>query len=507
MRGSLRLHVLLLATVAAALVAVAPAQAKVGQARTTGPQYDRNPSVVQDGGLTYMFFARSVLPCNRLGAPPCNPDVSKYDLYYKVSPDGGKTYGPPQLAAANIETANPIFYGRTIAATRTTGGTIYVFWASGGNSTVLYYIEKAPSATAFSDPAPVLGIPSVDGTFNVEAVSLGPDVYLYTEECCAPTATGIYAYQFVGGTAVGRTLVALGMNLPKAIVDNQPGPIRFRMTMTEASQYPTVDVYVSSSADGLNWTPPQLAVHEDGVSNWDPNLAQMPNGRYYLHFAPDAELGAGRQQIGVTTSNDFARWTTPHEVSPGFTGGTEYWDYWPEGFVLGNKLTLYYTSERGFDANPNGIGHIWTVPGSGGLDENQVANSSFESSSTGVAPDGWAANGATMYANGGTDGARSVTAGPLGSWTSAPVAVEPGSTYVVAADAGGFGGTVAVEQLSATGQVLGGLTQTLGVLPVGFAQTIDETVTIADGASSVRLRLEGGLAGQTSFDDVQLWRQ
>jgi hypothetical protein len=297
------------------------------------------------------------------------------------------------------------------------------------------------------------------------------------------------------------------MNLPKAIVDNQPGPIRFRMTMTDASQYPTVDVYVSSSADGLTWPPPQLAVHEDGVSNWDPNLAQMPNGRYYLHFAPDAEQGAGRQRIAVTMSNDFVRWSTPHEVSPGFTAGTEYWDYWAEGFVLGNKLTLYYTSERGFDANPTGVGHIWTVPGFGGLDQNQVANSSFESSSTGVAPDGWAANGATMYASGGTDGARSVTAGLLGSWTSAPVAVEPGSTYVVSADASGPGGTVRVEQLSATGEVLGGLTQAVGVLPVGFAQTIDDTVPIADGASSVRLRLEGGLAGPTSFDDVQLWRQ
>jgi hypothetical protein len=87
------------------------------------------------------------------------------------------------------------------------------------------------------------------------------------------------------------------------------------------------------------------------------------------------------------------------------------------------------------------------------------------------------------------------------------VPVEAGSTYVVAADASGSGGRVALEQLSATGQVLPGLRQTLGVLPVGFSQTIDDTVTIADGATSVRLRLEGGLTGPTSFDDVRLWRQ
>lgn len=510
-RALLRRCCLLAAAGLAALAVITPAAAAVGQARTSGPQYDRNPSVVQDGALTYLFFARSVLPCNRLGTPPCNPDVLKYDLYYKVSSDGGRTYGPPQLAATNAATGNPLFYGRTIAATRSVDGagqgTLHVFWASGGNSTVLYYVEKGPGDTSFSTPQPVAGIQSANGVFNVEAVSVGPDVFLYTEECCTPLDNGVWAYEFAAGTASGRTLVSLGKNLPKAIVDNQPGPFRFRMTMTDATLYPTVDVYVSSSTDGLTWTPPEQVVSREGVSNWDPNLAQLPNGRYYLHFAPDEEQGAGRQRIAVTTSNDFARWTTPREVSPGFTAGTEYWDYWPEGFVLRNKLTLYYTSERGFDANPTGVGHIWTTPGFGGLDRNQVANGSFESSSGGLGPDGWSASGPAAYAGGGTDGARSVTAGPLGSWTSAPIAVEPGATYVVSADTAGVGGSIVVEQLSATGQVLSALTQRLGALPLDFFQTVDDAVVVGGDASSVRVRLEGGLAGTTSFDDVRLWRQ
>jgi hypothetical protein len=456
----------LAAAVLVALALAAPAHADVGQARTTGPQYDRNPSVVQDGALTYMFFARSILPCNRLAG--CNPDLMFYDLYYKVSSDGGKSYGPAALAAQNP--APGLFYGRTVAATRTVDssgqGALYVFWASGGNNHEVYWLQK--TGTGFTAPAPVTGSTTPMGTFNVEAVSLGTQVYLYTEECCV--GGGIYAHTFDAGVASNRTLVALGMNIPKAIVDNQPDRPRFRMTMVEASGYPTVDVYVSSSADGLVWSPPVPVVHEDGVSHWDPNLAQLPNGRYYLHFAPDEEQGAGRQRIGVTTSNDFASWSAPHEVSPGYTGGTEYWDYWPEGFVLGNKLTLYYTSERGFDASPTGVAHIWTNPGFSGQDAEEVTTST--------------------------------AVGPFASWTSAPIAVVPGATYVVAADALGSGGRVVVEQLTAAGP----LATAVDALPLGFVQTVDDTVTIAGGVTSVRVRLVGGLAG-TSFSDVRLWQQ
>jgi hypothetical protein len=493
----------LLAVAAVAMLAfAAPAHATVGQARTSGPQYDRNPTVVQDGALTYLFFARSATPCNRLAG--CNPDSLTYDLYYKVSSNGGKDYGPPQLAALNPLTA-PIFYGRTIAATRTDDGTIHLFWASGGNSTTLYHVEKLPGAPVFTPPVPVVGIASVNGTFNVEAVSVGQDIYLYTEECCAPDDTGIWAYSYAAGVASGRTLVSLNKNLPKAIVDKGPGPFRFRMTMTDASAYPTVDVYVASSVDGLTWTPPELVIHEDGVSHWDPNLAQLPNGRYYLHYAPDEEQGTGRQRIGITTSNDFVRWSAPHELTPGFTAGTEYWDYWPEGFVLGNKLTLYYTSERGFGANETGTGHIWSTPGFGGLDENEAANGSFESGS--ASPTAWSAHGAASWVAGGTDGARSVSAGPLGSWTSEPIAVEPRAMYVVAADTAGPGGSVVVEQLSPFGVVVGALSQTIGVLPFGWFQTVDDTVTVGSGVSAVRVRLAGGLLGTTTFDDVRFWQQ
>lgn len=354
------------------LAVVAPASATVGQSRTAGDtgRYDRNASVVQDGALTHLFFARSQNPCNRLAG--CNPDEQQYDLYVKTSSDGGKTYGPARMVASNPDGPGS-HRGRTIAATRReSDGTVFVFWADGGSQSQLYYVrETTPDSGTFTPvAAPVLGIGTHD-VFNVEAVSRGADVYLYTEESESGTY-GVHARSFSEPSASPATLVEADRNLPKAIVDNS-GIVR--MTYVDAGNYPTVNVHVESSADGLAWPQPgELVVAEPGVSNWDPNLIQKPNGQFYLHFAPDAEQGAGSQRVALTKSNDFVRWTAPHEITPGSKGGVQYWDYWPEGFTRGHQVVLYYTSERGFQQGatswPTGIGHIWTDPGFGGLDHN-----------------------------------------------------------------------------------------------------------------------------------------
>jgi hypothetical protein len=54
------------------------------------------------------------------------------------------------------------------------------------------------------------------------------------------------------------------------------------------------------------------------------------------------------------------RWSRPGDITPGVKDGVEYWDYWPEPFRLGDRISLFYTSERGFAGNPTGIGHIWS---------------------------------------------------------------------------------------------------------------------------------------------------
>ena len=314
---------------------------------TAGSKYDRNPSVVTDGSNDlWLFFARTQIDCDRLQG--CLADNTKYDLYYMRSSNNGKTWGTPTLLAANPNTPN-IFYGRTIAATRRADGTIYVFWASGGGPNDLYYYKKAPGATSFT-PAGQL---SDALYFNVEAVSLGNNIYMYYEDA---TGAGVFERTFDGTSFTAPTLVSAGKNIPKVIIDRKGV---FRMAMVDASAYPLVNVLVTSSTDGVNWGPESIVITGDGtITNWDPTLAQTPDGIYYLYWAPDQ--GDGRQRIEVTESNDFQTWGPPSTVTEGTDGETSYWDYWPEALAHGNKVSLFYTSERGVGGDP-GIGHIWTT--------------------------------------------------------------------------------------------------------------------------------------------------
>jgi hypothetical protein len=367
----LRVLLTLVCAGALALAAAGSASADVGQARTGNPsQYDRDASVVTDTtGTTYMYFARSQAPCNRLAplADPLCPDQIGYDMYVKRSDDGGKDFGPAVMVAQNPFGPTDAFRGRTIAATATPDG-VHVFWADGGNTTDVYHLFKPNGVDTFDGPPQQM--PDMTA-FNVEAVSIGDQVFVYTQEF-----PDIKAREY---TAAGNVLTPNGdptvvesgdKSIPKAIVDVNGG---CKMTMADDSAYPQVNVYTDASEDCLNWPAPARLVVDEPGSNWDPNLVQKPNGEYYLHFAPDHTAAGLQQQIALTKSNDFVDWTAPHDVTPGQQGGATYWDYWPEGFVRNNQVILFYTSERavnqGGAAAPAGVGHIWTDPGFGGLDQ------------------------------------------------------------------------------------------------------------------------------------------
>jgi hypothetical protein len=224
----------------------------------------------------------------------------------------------------------------------------------------MYKVEKATGSDTFSGPAV---LPISETVFNVEAVTRGAQTFIYTEGT-GSDGYGVYAHSYSAGVAGPGKLVMADRNIPKAIVD-QRGVVR--MTYVDASNYPQVDDYVTSSSDGINFGPERLAVAAaPNESNWDPNLLQR-DGMYFLFFAPDRQDGAGKQQVAVATSRDFNTWTRRGDITPGEKGGVQYWDYWPEGFGdgNGNGLSLFYASERG-ETDPTGIGHIWLLPGNEG---------------------------------------------------------------------------------------------------------------------------------------------
>src|SRR3954454_3991499 len=179
-----------LVAAAATLVCAAPAFGVVGQPRTGSAKYDRDASVVQYGGTTYLFFARSQQTCNRLTTPipALCPDNLDYDLYYKLSSDGGKTFGPATLLDTN---PGPVFFrGRTVAATANADG-VHVLWSNGANSidgSVYHYF--APGGTAaFTARQEVADI--TNDVFNAEAVGDGANLFVYAQE-----NSQINAYRF-----------------------------------------------------------------------------------------------------------------------------------------------------------------------------------------------------------------------------------------------------------------------------------------------------------------------
>jgi hypothetical protein len=135
---------------------------------------------------------------------------------------------------------------------------------------------------------------------------------------------------------------------------------------------------------------------------------------------------------------------------------------------------------------------------------NQVRNGSFEESSSGSAPDAWSASGDTAYGGTGTEGERGVSAGFLGAWTSEAVPVAPGTSYGVSVAVAGAG-TLAVEQLSASGQVLA-TTSLAGNGWAGAFDSVTGALAAVPGAAAVRVVLVGGL-GEANFDDVRLWEE
>jgi CARDB len=153
------------------------------------------------------------------------------------------------------------------------------------------------------------------------------------------------------------------------------------------------------------------------------------------------------------------------------------------------------------DETNNSASGVATVHG------NKVKNFSFESSANGSSPDNWSSSGSTTYANGGSDGNRSVTADPLGAWTSDAIAVTPGHTYGVAVDATGAGGSIVVQQLSALGTVVTSVTVPLLATPMGVFKTATGSLTVVDGVTQVRVKLLGAVTGSAGFDNVRLWEE
>jgi hypothetical protein len=162
---------------------------------------------------------------------------------------------------------------------------------------------------------------------------------------------------------------------------------------------------------------------------------------------------------------------------------------------------------------------------------NKVSNGSFEQANAdGTAPADWTASstkaGTTSYAEGGSEGERSVSITGTGAsvavhglptWTSAPIAVTAGEVLSlrasVRAEALSSAPSIGLAYLGPAGDLL--KTVSVATAPLrtdGFA-VLDKVVTIPAGVAEVRVVLSGFAAtdlatrGTVTFDDVGLYAE
>jgi len=110
--------------------------------------------------------------------------------------------------------------------------------------------------------------------------------------------------------------------------------------------------------DGVSWSTANILGSGNAWGDWDPFIAKLPNGNLLITWCPT--LGSDAQQIkSATSADDGVNWSSAIDLTSGHFGSNEWWDYWPQVLVDGDKVQIYYTTEH----NSNGLektgGNIW----------------------------------------------------------------------------------------------------------------------------------------------------
>nr|MDQ4041808.1 hypothetical protein [Actinomycetota bacterium] len=406
------------------------------------------------------------------------------------------------LAAMGIVPANQVarsfFYAGYIAFTSN----------GGGNET---YAD--PLAANVDQPGAAEGAGHRHQTY--EPVPLGMDIGSRTScsgaQCTAPIWTVAQAaWQGAGGRTVGQSVngrtsfgeLPLGLGVVRIVGALLPMPTdRYYHPFGLANYALTYSGY-QVLKNTLEWERPlpdltlsagDVSLSSERVVGGDQvTITATIRNVGTLAAAPVAvRFTDNGQQIGTVQ--------TIGSIGAGGTGTAQV--VWSTKHLKGER-TLTVTADPAnalaeLDETNNAASRTVVVQG------NKVKNGSFEESSSGSTPDAWSSSGDTSYSHGGSDGERSVTAGPTGGWASEPVAVEAGRSYGMSVDVAGAGGTLVVEQLSAGGLVLASLSEALRQT-TGSYLTATTSFAAADGVAAVRIRLVGGL-GAATFDNVRLW--
>ncbi len=301
---------------------------------TSNGAYDRNPSIVYDGGDYWLFYTKGDdVSTAGVRGTGYNPDADSYVVYYKTA---GTVSGLTSAAETKLElseTSRPAGFSQRVASAAYFGGKMYCFVSSGQDGAdrgLYYYVYDAGS---WSGPVQLIADATARGG-HVNVATDGLRIYIVWES--SDGSSDCYTWN---ETTLSPKIDISGGNMPKITVLQSKLGVLFVVNIEDGTG--DIEVFSAVSSPNPLFNPYSTAISGGGF--YDPCIF---NDGTDLYIVTAPWVATDRQYL-VQTKFDVgsSTWSTPRYVSYGGYGTVEWWDFWPCGFFDGTAAYIFFTTE------------------------------------------------------------------------------------------------------------------------------------------------------------------
>jgi parallel beta-helix repeat protein len=305
---------------------------------TSNSEYDRNPSIINDGTNYWLFYTKGDnTSTSGVRGPSYNPDADTYVVYYKTAGTIAGLVAASETKLALSESNRPANFDQRVVSATYFKGKVYAFVSSGqsGTDRGLYYYEY--SGGTWSGPTTLIADAMARGG-HVNVTSDDNRVYIVWES--SDGSSDCYTWD---GTNLSSKVDISAGNMPKITLFT--GTVRGVAVLYVVNiEDGTGDVEVFQAAtDTLpGFGPHSTAIQGTGL--YDPCIFN-DGSNLYVVSAPYIG-GEDRQYLVQAKSvGTSVNWAVAKSVSYGGHGSTAWWDYWPCGYHDGNDAYIFFTTE------------------------------------------------------------------------------------------------------------------------------------------------------------------
>ncbi|MBN1212283.1 MAG: hypothetical protein JXA92_06865, partial [candidate division Zixibacteria bacterium] len=262
---------------------------------TTNSAYDRNPSIMYDGGDYWLFYTKGDdVSTGGVRGTGYDPDGDDYVVYYKKAAtiEGLSAAGEIKLVLS--ETARPTGFDQRVVSAVKFGENIYAFVSSGFSASatdksLYYYVYNGSS---WSGPTELIGS-SISQGGHVNVATDGSRIYIVWE--CTDGSSDCYTWD--SATLSSKIDISSG-NMPKITVMPDKIGALFVVNIEDG----TGDIEVFSAFSGPS---PTFSAHSTAIPGggfYDPCIF---NDGTNLYVVSAPWVAADRQYL-VQTKSEYA---------------------------------------------------------------------------------------------------------------------------------------------------------------------------------------------------------